>query len=250
MEEMLLAEVPTSSLCKLLSDPSPSPIPGLWGRNSVIQAEFKKAWRGPASRSRRSEHCCHHGSLSHNFKKYTICSTGSPFLMVPGRRAGSWGKEKEDTRCSEGELKSNGLSGGQQSSNCGKGYNENSAVNKSHIGFSPLQPPSSSWTQTEGPWQMPAKQMKVINVQFPFKSFYSKKLSFYCIDFQSCHPEILITPALSRHQWDHPTCNSIWTWRWNKKPLHGLIPCVFPFKGYCQSFWGFLSDHRLISLIG
>lgn len=171
--------------------------------------------------------------------------------MVLHRRAGSLGKEKKSIWWSEDELKSDGLSGGQQSSSAEKATTttKNATVNKSYTGASPLQPPSYSWTQTAGSWQMPTKQMKVINVQFPFKLFYLKKLSYF-IDFQSRHPEILITPALSRHQWDHPACNSIWTWRWKKKPLHSLVPSVFPFKGHCQSFLGFLSDCRLIFFIG
>lgn len=192
------------------------------------------------------EHCYCLGWLSCNFCEFSrICNTSPPFLTVPHRRAGSLGKEKENVRCSEDEPKSDGLSGGQQSSSAGKATTKNATVNKSHTAFSPLQPPSYSWTQTEGSWQMPTKQMKVINVQFPFKLFYSKKLSYF-IDIQSRHPEILITPALSRHQWDHPACNSIWTWRWKKKPLHSLVPSVFPFKGHCQSFLGFLSDRRLL----
>lgn len=99
--------------------------------------------------------------------------------MVPDMRAGLWGKEKEIIKHSEEELKSDGWSRGKQSSNCGKGYNENATVNKSHVQFSSLEPPSCSGTQTEWSQQMPTKQMKVISVPFPFKLFYSKKLSFH-----------------------------------------------------------------------
>lgn len=82
-----------------------------------------------------------------------------PFTHSDGARYESWslGEREEIIKHSEEALKSDGWSRGKQSSNCGKGYNENVTVNKSHVQFSSLEPPSCSGTQTEWSQQMPTE---------------------------------------------------------------------------------------------
>lgn len=93
------------------------------------------------------------------------------------------------------------------------------------------------WTGTDGSCNCQRSRWKWLTCS----SLSSLCLSFHFIDFPSHHPEILIAWAQSRHQLDHPTCNSIWTWRWKKKPWRFLAPS-FSLQGTLSIFLRLLKE--------
>lgn len=129
-----LAVAHTASLCTLLSC-KPIPTFASDAGTACVRLGSTSHDNSVSSSLDSGEHCSRRGTLSRNFKNFTICATGSPFLMVPTMRAGPGGEVRDAIRGPGDTLKSDGLSGGQQSSRCGGGHSENSPVNKSHVGF-------------------------------------------------------------------------------------------------------------------